>query len=97
MRCSARDLSEHRRAPDGLDLPVPNPEGPESTWNGFHPKFGNHRLWVDAAGVWRVKNGQPNSDTDGTPLSTSGTQVVVVAAGEDPPAGTPAGTIIFEV
>lgn len=30
-----------------------------------HLQIGTHHLWVDASGVLRIKNGVPNSDTDG--------------------------------
>ena len=68
----------------------------DSLWNGFHPKWGNYRVWIDATGVMRLKNGAPTSDTDGTAIGVSGTQVFVVAPGEDPPPGTPVGSIVFE-
>lgn len=34
-------------------------------WNTGHARLGPYRLWVDAAGRLRIKNGAPASDTDG--------------------------------
>lgn len=37
----------------------------------FEPlTLGSYRLWVDATGVLRIKNGAPTSDTDGTVVGT---------------------------
>ncbi len=36
-----------------------------SGWNGGHLRMGNHHLWVDGAGVLRIKEGAPTGDTDG--------------------------------
>ena len=43
-----------------------------SMWNGGHLKMGNHHLWVDSAGVLRIKEGMPNGDTDGMAVGTQG-------------------------
>jgi hypothetical protein len=38
-----------------------------SAWNsGSLLQLGAYRLWVDASGRLRIKNGVPTSDTDGT-------------------------------
>jgi len=41
-----------------------------AAWNGSESDspiiMGDYRLWVDATGDLRIKNGQPTSDTDGT-------------------------------
>lgn len=36
-----------------------------SAWNGNHVLMGSYHLWVDASGTLRIKNGSPDSDTDG--------------------------------
>lgn len=41
-----------------------------SAWNGTHLRMGTYRLWIDASGRLRVKNGKPTSDTDGTIVGT---------------------------
>lgn len=45
--------------------PVPVLPAYDSTWNGWHVRLGNYRMWVDATGDLRIKNGPPTSDTDG--------------------------------
>ena len=40
--------------------------GHDSAWSGVLLRLGNYRLWVDATGDLRIKNGPPASDTDGT-------------------------------
>ena len=42
-----------------------NLEFPNSSSTGPHIVLGNYHLWVDSAGKFRMKNGQPTSDTDG--------------------------------
>lgn len=37
-----------------------------SAWNAQHITLGGYHLWVDGAGVLRIKNGTPTSGTDGT-------------------------------
>ncbi|HUC62239.1 MAG TPA: glycosyl hydrolase family 28-related protein [Alphaproteobacteria bacterium] len=40
-----------------------------AAWNGADLiQLGTYRLWVDAKGRLRIKNGPPHSDEDGTPL-----------------------------
>ena len=36
-----------------------------AAWNGNHIRIGTYRLWVTSAGILRIKNGAPTSDTDG--------------------------------
>ena len=47
-----------------------NPQGGNvvmgSAWNGTHPQFGSHHLWVDSSGRLRIKSSAPVSDTDGS-------------------------------
>ncbi|GBG05966.1 hypothetical protein PAT3040_00454 [Paenibacillus agaridevorans] len=45
----------------------------DSTWNGRHLILGAYHLWVDASGGVRIMNGQPSSDTDGSPIGTVNT------------------------
>ena len=40
------------------------------TWNGGNLRLGDYRLWVDATGDLRIKNGDPASDTDGVVVGT---------------------------
>lgn len=42
----------------------------QGTWNGSHLFLGNYHLWVDSQGRLRIKNGVPNTDTDGTVVGT---------------------------
>ena len=37
----------------------------EGKWNGGKLILGYYRLWVDSSGNLRIKNGEPDSDTDG--------------------------------
>lgn len=46
--------------------PVPVLPAYDSSWNGWHPRWGSYRLWFDSDGKLRAKNGAPTFDTDGT-------------------------------
>jgi hypothetical protein len=39
-------------------------------WDTGNMQFGVYRLWVDASGKLRIKNGEPTSDTDGVIVGT---------------------------
>jgi hypothetical protein len=39
-------------------------------WDNGHLALGNYRVWVDATGDLRIKNGAPTGDTDGTVVGT---------------------------
>lgn len=39
-------------------------------WDSGPMRLGAYRLWIDISGRLRVKNGAPNSDTDGTIVGT---------------------------
>ena len=41
-----------------------------SAWNGNHLRLGAYRLWVDATGDLRIKNGAPTTDLDGAIVGT---------------------------
>lgn len=38
-------------------------------WNEPHLVMGIHHCWINSAGKWMRKSGQPTSDTDGAPMS----------------------------
>jgi hypothetical protein len=40
------------------------------SWNGMLLRLGNYRLWIDADGKLRIKDGAPANDTDGTIVGT---------------------------
>jgi hypothetical protein len=39
-------------------------------WNGQRLRLGTYQFWVDSSGRFRIKNGAPTSDTDGTVVGT---------------------------
>ena len=39
-------------------------------WNGQRLRLGTYQFWVDSSGRFRIKNGDPTSDTDGTVVGT---------------------------
>ena len=42
----------------------------DSAWNRKVLSLGTYRIWVDATGDLRIKDGEPTSDTDGTVVGT---------------------------
>lgn len=63
---AAADILLYRHLANILTMGVGDHFRLDGTWNGGHLHMGNYRLWVDATGKLRVKNGAPTSDTDGT-------------------------------
>lgn len=41
-----------------------------AAWNGSLLNLGSYNFWVDGSGKFRIKNGVPSSDTDGTVVGT---------------------------
>jgi hypothetical protein len=64
------DVNLYRAAADLLSMGTGDSLRLDGTWNGGKVQLGNYRLWVDATGVLRIKNGAPTSDTDGTVVGT---------------------------
>lgn len=67
---AAADTQLFRDSNDRLTMAPGDSFRVDGTWNGGTLVLGPYRLWVDAAGKLRMKNGTPTSDVDGTTIGS---------------------------
>lgn len=64
------DVILQRATANRLDLATGDSFKLDGTWNGGHLIMGTVHYWNDATGKFRLKDGAPTSDTDGTIVGT---------------------------